>query len=154
MYSKVIQLYLYMQYKNINGNLDISGNQCIHIYGASLVVQTVKNLPAMQKTWVWSLGWKDLLEKGMATHSNVHAWEIPWTEEPGGLQSMGSQRVRHDWATNTCTFFIHIYLLFEYTVGPCCLSTGFVLSLVSCCFWWNCVPSVSVYWRLRPLLGL
>ena len=63
---------------------------------ASLVAQTVKNLPAMQETWVWSLDWEDLLKKGMATHSSILAWRIPWTEEPGGLQSMGSPRVRHD----------------------------------------------------------
>ena len=56
----------------------------------------VKNLPAMQETQVQSLTWKDPLEKGMATHSSVLAWRIPWTEEPGGLQSMGSQRVGHD----------------------------------------------------------
>ena len=56
----------------------------------------VKNLPAMQKTLVPSLGPEDALEKGMATHSGVLAWRVPWTEEPGGLQSMGSQRVGHD----------------------------------------------------------
>jgi len=56
----------------------------------------VKNLPAMQETWIWSLGCEDPLEKGMATHASVLAWRIPWTEEPGGLQSMGLQRVRHD----------------------------------------------------------
>ena len=56
----------------------------------------VKNLPAMQKTWVWSLGLEDLLEKEMATHSSILAWRIPWTEEPGVLQSMQSQRVRHN----------------------------------------------------------
>ena len=50
----------------------------------------------MQDTWVESLGWEDLLEKGMATYSSILAWRIPWIEEPGGLQSMGSQRVRHD----------------------------------------------------------
>ena len=55
----------------------------------------VKNLPAMQETWVRSLGWEDPLEKGMATHSSILAWRILWTEEPGGLQSMGSQRVTH-----------------------------------------------------------
>ena len=49
----------------------------------------VKNLPAKQETWVRSLGWEDLLEKGMATHSSILAWRIQWTEEPGGLQSMG-----------------------------------------------------------------
>ena len=63
---------------------------------ASLVVQTVKNPPAMQETWVQSLGLEDPLEEGMATHSSILAWKIPWTEEPGGLQSMGWQRVRHD----------------------------------------------------------
>ena len=61
--------------------------------------QTVKNPPAMQGTWVQSLGWEDALEKEMATHSSILAWRFPWTEEPGGLQSMGSQRVRHDWTT-------------------------------------------------------
>ena len=55
------------------------------------MVQMVKNLPAIQVTWVRSLGWEDPLEKGMATHSSILAWRIPWTEEPGGLQSMGSQ---------------------------------------------------------------
>ena len=61
----------------------------------------VKILPAMQETYVLSLGWEDPLEKGMITHSSILAWEIPWTEEPGGLQFMGSQRVGHDWMTNT-----------------------------------------------------
>jgi len=56
----------------------------------------VKNLPAMQETWVQSLGGEVSLEKGMATHSSILAWEIPWTKEPGGLQSMGSQRVGHN----------------------------------------------------------
>ena len=59
---------------------------------ASLVAQTVKNLPAMQETWVRSLGGEDPLETGMATHSSILAWRIPWTEEPGGLQSIGSHR--------------------------------------------------------------
>ena len=58
---------------------------------ASLVAQTVKSLPTMQETWVRPLGQEDPLEKEMATHSSIHAWKIPWTEEPGGLQSMGSQ---------------------------------------------------------------
>ena len=58
---------------------------------ASLVARLVKNLPAMLETWVWSLRWKDALEKEMATYSNILAWEIPWAEEPGGLQSTGSQ---------------------------------------------------------------
>ena len=65
-------------------------------FTASLVAQTVKRLPAMRETQVRSLGWKDPLEKEMATHSSTLAWNIPWTEEPDGLQSMGSQRVGHD----------------------------------------------------------
>ena len=67
----------------------------MHIW-AFLVAQMVKKLPAMRETWVPSLGQEDLLEKGMATHSCMLAWRIPWTEEPGGLQSVGSQRVGHD----------------------------------------------------------
>ena len=66
---------------------------------ASLVAQMLKNLPAMHETWVRSLGWEDPLEEGMATHSSILAWRIPWTEEPGGLQFTGSQRVRHDRVT-------------------------------------------------------
>ena len=62
---------------------------------ASLVAQTVKNLPAMQETWIQSLGQEDTLEKGMATHSRNLAWKIPWTEGFGSLQSLGSQKVRH-----------------------------------------------------------
>ena len=64
------------------------------------MAQRLKNLPAMWETWVQSLGWEDPLEKEMATHSSILAWRIPWTEEPDGLQSTGSQRVGHDWATS------------------------------------------------------
>ena len=56
----------------------------------------MKNLPAMWETWIHSLGWEDPLEEGMATLSSILAWRIPWTEEPGGLQSLGSRSVRHD----------------------------------------------------------
>ena len=65
-------------------------------FWASLVAQSVKNLPAVQETRVQSLGWEDPLEKEMATHSSILSWKISWTEEPGGLQSMASQRVGHD----------------------------------------------------------
>ena len=69
----------------------------IHLnFRASLVAQVVKNMLEMQETRVQSLGWKDPLEKEIATHSSTFAWKIPWTEDPGGLQSMGLQRVRHD----------------------------------------------------------
>ena len=70
---------------------------------ASLVAQIIKNLPAVQETWVQSLGWEDPLEEGMATHPSVLAWRIPLTEGPGGLQSMGSQRVGHDSVTKRST---------------------------------------------------
>ena len=67
---------------------------------ASFVAQSVKKLPAVQKTWVRSLGWKDPLEKEMATYSSILTWKISWTEEPGGLQSMGLQSIRYNWATD------------------------------------------------------
>ena len=60
------------------------------------MAQMVKNPPGMQETWVQSLGWEDPLEEGMATHSSILVWRIPWTEEPGELQYVGLQRVRHD----------------------------------------------------------
>ena len=68
---------------------------------ASLVAQMVKNLPAMQETWVWSLGQEDPLEEGMATHCSILAWRILWTEKPGGLQSTGPHKIRLDWAAVT-----------------------------------------------------
>ena len=86
-----------------------------------------KNLPAMRETQeiqVWSLSWEDPLEKGMATHSSILAWRMPWTEEPGGLQSMGSQRVRQDWVT-TLSFkpFLNLKTIFpprKYTFTLFC----------------------------------
>ena len=66
----------------------------------SLVAHMVKHLPTTQETWVQSMGLEDLLKKEMATHSSILAWKIPWTEEPIRLQSMGLQRVGHDWATS------------------------------------------------------
>ena len=68
---------------------------------SSLVAQMVKNLPVMWRTRIQSLGREDPLEEGMATHSSILAWRIPWTEEPGGLQSMRSRRVRHDWLSSS-----------------------------------------------------
>ena len=72
------------------------------------MAQTVKIHFAIQETQVWFLGQEDPLEKGMVTHSSILAWRIPQTEEPGRLQSMGSQRVGHDWATNT-TLIVYIH---------------------------------------------
>ena len=70
--------------------------ESVMLVWASLVAQRLKHLPPMQETWVQSLGQEDPQEKEMATHSSILAWRIPWTEEPSGLQSMGSQRVRPD----------------------------------------------------------
>ena len=84
-------------------------------WSSSLVAQRVKNLPAMWETWVRSLGQEDPLEKGMATHSSILAGRIPRTEEPGGLWSMGLQRIRHDWATKHSS--------------SSCLHTGYIFCL-------------------------
>ena len=89
----------------------ISTSTCIYRWVffypcASLVAQRVNNLPAMQETGVQSLGQEDALKKGIASHSSILAWRILWTENPDGLHSMGLQRVRHDWATNTHSLFI------------------------------------------------
>ena len=79
-------------------NIHALENHNLSLFGllVSLVAQTVKNLPAMQETKVQSLGQEDPLEKDMATHSSILAWRIPWTKEPGRLQFMGSQRLRHN----------------------------------------------------------
>ena len=92
------------------------GMGCLRQYSwASLVSKMVKNLPVTQNTWVQSLGWEDPLEKGMATHSSILAWRILWTEEPGKLQSMGSQRLGHNWATKHST--VHsVYLTEDRTL--------------------------------------
>ena len=79
----------------------------------SLVVQMVKLLSTMRETWVQSLGWEDPLEKEMAIHSSTIAWKIPWTEEPGRLQSTGSQRVRHDWVTSLSQIWRAVCKLYD-----------------------------------------
>ena len=86
---------------------NVKQTNTIHNLSHLLLAQMVKNLPAMQGTQVRSLGWKDPLEKKMSTHSSILAWRIPWTEEPGRLQSTGLQTVGHDWMTNT---YRHIYI--------------------------------------------
>ena len=79
--------------------------------GGFLVAQIVKTLPEMQEIQVWSLGQEDPLEKGMRTHSSILAWRIPRTEKPGGLQSVGSQRVGHDWETKHSTVLLAVQFL-------------------------------------------
>ena len=85
-------------------------------YASILVAQRLKRLPPMRETWVRSLGQEDPLEKEMATHSSILAWRIPWMEEPGRLQSMGSQRVGHDWATSPQLTSPHLY---PHAPNPC-----------------------------------
>ena len=77
----------------------------------SMVAQTVKRLPTMRESWARSLSWEDPLEKKMATHSSILAWRIPWTEEPGRLQSMGLQRVGHDWVTSLSLYIFWIQVV-------------------------------------------
>ena len=100
---------------------------------ASLVAQRLKHLPGMLETWVRSLGWEDPLEKEMATHSSILAWRIPWREEPGGVQSMGSQRVRHDCIILSLTFqCINIcWLSFSYLFFCTCESVTHSLKVAT-----------------------
>ena len=114
------------------------------INGASLVAQTVKRLLAMRETRVWSLGREDPLEKEMATDSSTLAKKIPWMEEPGGLQSMGSQRVRHNWVTKrkrngiNCPYILKFRsILFNFCknekLKQNAVSTHLMVSRICCC---------------------
>ena len=96
------------------------------------MAQLVKNLPAMQETWVWSLGWEDTLEKGKATHSSILAWRIPWT-----IQSVGLQRVGHDWVTFTMSPYIYRPrdLKFLYSIKTTALQS------------WDCMLSWDRGWK-------
>ena len=96
---------------------------------AFFVAQRLKCLPGMQETWVWSLGWEDPLEKEMATHSSALAWRIPWREEPGRLQSMGLQRVGHDWVT--LLYLLPFYIWIVIAESSTSLSTK--IFLPECC---------------------
>ena len=126
----------------------------------------VKNPPAVWETWVWSLGYTDTLEKGTATHSSILTWRIPHTEEPGRLQSMGLQKVRHDWMTftlqavqnrfqarftlgsswSTCELifsdkcFFHVYLFIFY----------WSIVDLQCCFSFRCTSKYFIYCCLVP----
>ena len=87
------------KHDNMRSGLFMAWFPCGNWHGASLVAQMVENPAAMQETQVWSLDGEYLLEKGMTTQSSILAWRIPWTEDPGRLQSMELQRVKYDWAT-------------------------------------------------------
>ena len=110
---------------------------------ASLVAQMVKNLPAMQETWVWSLTWEDPLEKGKATHSSILAWRFAWT-----VKSMGSQRVGHDWATFTS---LHFYIV---TVASLCLMFDYIfywLFTINIHIPFNCCQHIGVFKSLLQM---
>ena len=117
MASRLLQILIYLLFKNFEPSLNLQVTNpgeagiysvCLCLFSpsctcyqnipsrASLVAQRLKRLPALQETWIQSLGPEDPLEKEMETHSNILAWRIPWTEEPGGLQSTGWQRVGHN----------------------------------------------------------
>ena len=132
---------------------------------ASLVAQMVRRLPTMQETRVQSLVWEDPLEKEMATHSSTLAWKIPWTEEPGRLQSLGSQRDGHDWATSLhfsplptrrlvpslCSHRILCFfqLLFYY---PMLQLFPWFMHYLQCYYWvWNCwmLNKKSIVWMIN-----
>ena len=99
-YGWLILLYQFLLYSEVTQLCTYIHSFLVHfrLFGTSLVAQTVKS--TMQETWIRALGWEDPLEKEMAIHSSTIAWKIPWTEEPGRLQPMGSKRVGHDWVTS------------------------------------------------------
>ena len=105
----------------------------IPCYMAPLVAQRVKKLPAMQETWLWCLGQKDPLEKQVATHSSILAWRIPRTEEPGELQSMGSQRVRHNWVTKHAHTHTHTHTHTEAIWGKHSVGFGILVIWIQFC---------------------
>ena len=124
----------------------------------SLVAQIVKRLPTMQETRVQSLGWEDLLEKEMATYSSTLAWKIPWTEEPGSLQSVGLQRFGHDWATSLYFFYgTKIWLKHRWVGLSCSTTFGASPGKIQMTADWNYLglfihmlgPWTGMIWRLR-----
>ena len=103
----------------------------------------------MRETWVLSLGWEEPLEEGMAIHSSILAWRIPWTEKPGGLQSMGSQGIGHNWATNTFTFTLPKYHQLEMA-GLTCVFIWFPIIII-----YLALPGLNCsMWELVPWPGI
>ena len=120
---------------------------------ASLLAQEVKNLPAVWETWVRSLGQEDPLDEGMATHSSTLAWRIPGTGEPGGLQSMGSQRVGHDWATKNSTehwveFSVRYSRASNKIVKSLKNQSGLCKFMIEEYRWWSHVKTCFIYQQL------
>ena len=100
---------------------------CCQVHKDMIVISSRRICLPMQETWAWSLGWEDPLEKEMATHSSILAWRTPWTEEPGGLQSVVLQRIRHDWNdlahTDTNTLNVTITTGYFLSIHTWVLST-------------------------------
>ena len=128
----------------------------------SLVAQSVKNLPAMQETRVWSLGQEKPLKEEMATHSSILAWRIPWTEKPGGLQCTGSQRIGHNSATNTTTTTNPQHFLYkgyrQFTSSSCDIRNRFFwteqCSLLNCKDTKFLIQLIKIKFRLKMLTEL
>ena len=124
----------------------------------SLVTQMVKRLLTMWETRVRSLGWEDPLEKEIATHSSTLAWKIPWTEEPGSLQSMGSQRVGHDWVTKLCTLRLWNQNAKENqshtAIKALNHSPSVVYFLLPLFFFFVCLSPAAACWVFLTTLGL
>ena len=109
------------------------------------MTQVVKNQPALQETWVWSLAQEDPLEEGMPTHFSIIAWRIPWTDEPGGLQSMGLQEVRHD-STSDKRHLRYVTLNFWFSG----LDTFWVSEVLLCSRWLSIIFGQFIFWNLYP----
>ena len=109
------------------------------------MAQTVKHLPTMWETWVQSLGREDFLEKEMATHSSILAWKIPWMEEPGVLQFMGSQRVGHDWANSATHSLTQAWWQYRARIYsfPNFEPVHYSMSVSNCCI----LTYIQVYWE-------
>ena len=120
---------------------------------ASLVAQTVKKLLAIQETWVWSLDRDNHLDKEMATHTSILAWRVSWTEEPGGLQSMGLQRVGHDWATIALIFMlIHVELV--HSVQQLCILNEYIRIYMFFLFMDTYVHYLCLYYVIYAFIQL
>ena len=115
------------------------------------MAQMVKNLSAMWETQVQSLGWEYPLEKGMATRSSVLVLRIPWTEEPGRLQSLGPQRVRHDWVSNTHTH-THTFVLLQIERTHIFVLFQIIFHYAFSC--WSCVRLFATPWTIAHHCGL
>ena len=125
---------------------DVFEGYHVPFYWASLVAQMEKDLLEMWETQVWSLGWEDPLEEGIATHSSILAWRIPWTEEPGGLQSMGSQRLGHNWVTKHTYIFYSLECWSSENLCDLCPVFFYALTFL---YFPSLLPKMIIFSRLK-----